>query len=147
MQVHCRMTSPGARQPTYATDGSAAFDIYASEDVLVWESDSPATLVPTGLVFAVPPGHAMLLFPRSGSAVKCGLRLATGVSVIDPDYRGELFVPMVSDHPIERGVLVKAGDRIAQGMVVPSPRIVLNVTDSLPETARGTGGFGSTGVA
>ena len=114
MNINCTV-QPHAILPTYATDGSAALDVYASEDVLVWGSDQPATLVPTGVTFAIPPGHAMLVFPRSGHAVKRGLRLATGTSVIDPDYRGELFIPLVSDHPLERGVLVKAGDRTRLG--------------------------------
>lgn len=146
MNINCTV-QPHAILPTYATDGSAALDVYASEDVLVWGSDQPATLVPTGVTFAIPPGHAMLVFPRSGHAVKRGLRLATGASVIDPDYRGELFIPLVSDHPLEQAVLVKAGDRIAQVLIVPAPRIVLGVVNELPATARGAGGFGSTGAA
>lgn len=136
--------TPDATLPTYGTAGAAAFDLYASEDVLVWESDQPATLVPTGLRVAVPEGWVLLLFARSGHACKRGLRLATGTSVIDPDYRGEVRVPLVSDHPIDRGVLVRKGDRIAQAMLVHAPRVVLEVVDALPDTERGAGGFGST---
>lgn len=144
MNISCTV-QPHAILPTYATDGSAAFDIYAAEDVLVWESDQPATLVHTGVSMELPADRALLLLPRSGNASKRGLRLATGVSLVDPDFRGEILVPLVSDHPLERGVLVKAGDRIAQGLVVPYEKVTFNVVEKLSSTSRGVGGFGHTG--
>ena len=146
MRVQIAKLHIDAKLPTYATDGSGAFDLYAAEDILVWTAQEQASLVNTGLSFAVPAGHALLLFARSGNASKRGIRPANCVGVVDADYRGPVMVPLVSDHPLEDGMLVKAGDRIAQGMVVPAPRVVFDMVLFLPETARGAGGFGSTGA-
>ena len=147
MLIPIQMLHEGARAPTYATDGSGAFDLYACEDVLVWTSGEPATLVNTGLAVAVPEDHVMLIFARSGLASTRGLRPANCTGVLDSDYRGAVKVPLVSDHPLESGVLVKAGDRIAQAMIVPAPRVTFDAVLFLSPTERGAGGFGSTGVA
>lgn len=142
--MNIKFLHPGARQPTYGTDGAGAFDLYAAEDAIVW--DGEAVKVDTGLAFEVPAGQVMLVFPRSGLAVTHGIRLANAVAVIDSDYRGSVQVPLVSDQPTESGYVICAGDRIAQAMLVASERITFNIVDTLSATARGEGSFGSTGT-
>lgn len=134
---------PIAVQPAYATDGSACIDLSATR----------AGVVPVGgrrnfgcgLAFEVPAGHVMLVFSRSGHGFNNGVRLPCGVGVIDSDYRGEVSVGLHNDGDVPFEVNV--GDRIAQAMIVPIPRIELIEVDVLSSTARGTGGFGSTGTS
>jgi dUTP pyrophosphatase len=133
-----------ARMPTYGTDGAACFDLYAADQAVV-HSDGPATLVRTGLAVAIPDGGCMLIFPRSGLAARFAVRLANCVAVIDSDYRGEILVPLTCDTESETGYYVAPGDRIAQAMLVPVERVVFDEVLALPESKRGTGGFGSTG--
>lgn len=135
--------------PTYATDGSACFDIYAHlpDEAAFSTMAHPSVTVPTGLRVAVPEGHVMLIFSRSGHGFKSNTRLANCVGVIDSDYRGELMVKLTRD---DGGRLwVDHNDRIAQAMVIPVARQqIVEVEDEadLGETARGQGGFGSTGA-
>jgi dUTP pyrophosphatase len=103
------------------------------------------TLVPTGLVIGVPPGHFLGVFARSSTPLKRGLMVANGVGVIDPDYSGpsdEVLIQLlnVTDSP----VAVRRGDRLAQGIVLPAPRVIWQEVTELREAARG--GFGSTGT-
>lgn len=136
MQVNVKRLDPAATLPTYATEGSACFDIAALEGGTV-----PAVFS-TGLAFEVPEGHVMLVFSRSGHGFKHDVRLANCVGVIDSDYRGELKVKLAADGaPMQ----VAPGDRIAQAMVMPVSRCTLVEVNELDETARGQGGFGSTG--
>ena len=136
-----------ARIPTYATDGAACFDLYA-------DTTEPITLhdtvnIGTGLAFEIPEGHAMLVYSRSGHGFHYGVRLANCVGVIDSDYRGEVRVQLSSDwrdSDYAAPLTIKPGDRIAQAMVVPVGRVQFTEVDELGTTARGTGGFGSTGV-
>lgn len=134
----------GARTPTYGTDGAACFDLYAADQAVV-HNDAPATMVRTGLRFAIPEGWGMLIFPRSGVSARFAVRLANCVAVIDSDYRGEVLVPLTCDINSESGYYVAPGDRIAQAMLVPIERIVFDEVQALTATRRGTGGFGSTG--
>ena len=136
--------------PTYATDGSACFDIYAhlpDNEAAFSTMAHPTVTVPTGLRVAVPEGHVMLIFSRSGHGFKSNTRLANCVGVIDSDYRGELMVKLTRD---DGGRLwVDHNDRIAQALVVPvSRQQIVEVEDEadLGETVRGQGGLGSTGA-
>ncbi|MGM9662703.1 MAG: dUTP diphosphatase [Oscillospiraceae bacterium] len=130
--------------PTYATSGSAALDLRACTEAPVVIPAGGRALVPTGLAIALPSAeYVALVFARSGLAVKQGLCLANGVGVIDSDYRGEVCVGLLNTGTEDYTVL--PGDRIAQLMVTPVARPALTVTDELPDTARGAGGFGSTG--
>jgi dUTP pyrophosphatase len=139
---------PDAIIPKYATYGAACFDLHAID----CRNDSPVlpyagTTFRTGLAFEVPSGHVMLVFSRSGHGFKHETRLANCVGVIDSDYRGELMVRLVREAGTEIDFLcVSPGDRIAQAMLVPIPRVALVEVKELSETERGTGGFGSTGV-
>jgi dUTP pyrophosphatase len=135
-----------AKIPTQATEGSACFDLYVDE----WEWESHGYTVHTGLSVAIPPGFVMLVFPRSGLSVKLGLSLCNGVGVIDSDYRGELLIKLNHAFPsVSPNEVLKAlqyGNRVAQIMMVELPGVQFMEVDTLAPTARGTGGFGSTGV-
>ena len=128
--------------PTYATDGSAGFDLYAIEDMIIKPGDN--VKVKTGLVIEVPFGYALMIYARSGIAAKTPLRLANGVGVIDSDYRGEIIVALYNDSMEDR--IVYNGDRIAQIVITPYLHIEPNEVTELSDTERGEGGFGSTGM-
>lgn len=135
------------RLPTYATDGSACFDIYAHLPGAAAFSTLGSGVIPTGLKAAVPEGYVMLIFSRSGHAFKANTRLANCVGVIDSDYRGELMVKLTRDDG--QTLWVDDGERIAQAMIVPAPRweiLEVPVESDLGSTERGQGGFGSTGI-
>lgn len=152
MKLKIKKLHPDAVVPKYATAGAACFDLHALE--CGWAGKSrPSTVYPgaiisgaatfrTGLSFEVPDGHAMLIFSRSGHGFKNDVRLSNCVGVIDSDYRGEVQVRLRSDDtPME----VKAGDRIAQAIIIPFPQVEFEEVEDLSDTERGTGGFGSTG--
>jgi len=142
MQVKIKKLHPDAIIPQYQTTGAACFDIHSLDDGYIIEK--PKTFR-TGLSFEIPHGYVMLVFSRSGHGFKQGIRLANCVGVIDSDYRGDLFVKLTPDEP---GVYltVNHGDRIAQAMILPIPLVQLVESDDLSDTARGAGGFGSTGA-
>lgn len=98
----------------------------------------------TGLAFEVPEDHVMLIFSRSGHGFKNDVRLSNCVGVIDSDYRGELKVKLTCDK-IGWGLEVNAGDRVAQGMIIPVAKVSFEEVSELSETVRGTKGFGSSG--
>jgi dUTP pyrophosphatase len=112
-------------------------------DAAVEIGPGETAVVMTGLAFEFPEGHAGLVCARSGLATKKGLAPANKVGVIDSDYRGELMVALLNHGPETQTVL--PGDRIAQLVVVPVVLCDFQLTDSLGDTARGDGGFGSTG--
>lgn len=150
MEIKVKKLRPDAWLPTYATDGSGCFDIYALDAEGTWEvSDpllgQPATFL-TGLSFEIPQGYVMLVFSRSGHAFKNDVRLANCVGVIDSDYRGELKIKLAHDGGEFRDeLLVKRYDRIAQAMIIPIPKVFFTEVEDLSKTDRGNGGFGSTG--
>ena len=136
--------SDDAITPTYATDGSAAFDLYATNNLPMYVGEARPVTFRTGIAVAIPNDHVLLVFSRSGHGFKSGVRLANCVGVIDPDYRGSIDVKLTADDG--GGIMVHAGDRIAQAMLFAAPRLELIEVDSLPSTERGQGGFGSTGA-
>jgi len=133
--------------PERKSAGAACADLVAKLNGLNTQIIKPGEtiLIPTGLSIAIPHGKVGLLFIRSGLSIKTALTLANGVGVIDSDYRGEILVPIRNTHPSKR-YTINNGDRIAQLMIVDffTPSFVH--TKTLSETARNTGGFGSTGV-
>jgi len=143
MNIKVKPLSALARLPEYATAGSACFDIAAIDDNIDIGPGSSAALR-TGLSFEIPPGHVMMVYSRSGHGFKNGVRLANSVGVIDSDYRGELMVRLHNDG--NRVFSINRGDRIAQAMIVPVAQVAFEHTQELTDTARGVGGFGSTGV-
>lgn len=140
--VRVKKLDPEAQLPTYATADAACFDIRTTHQGRIVAEGS--CLFSTGLAFEIPEKHVMLVFSRSGHGFNSGLRLANCVGVIDADYRGELMVKLQSD--VYVGSFIAAGDRIAQGLVLPIEQAEFLLVDELGETERGEGGFGSTGA-
>lgn len=131
-----------AQLPTYGTDGAACFDLYAMHCGKA--TNTMPVIVRTGLAFDIPEGWVLKVYSRSGHGFKHSVRLANAVGVIDSDYVGEVMVKLTCDDPFGEFSFAK-GDRIAQAMLEPAPRVNLVEVDALSETARGAGGFGSTG--
>jgi dUTP pyrophosphatase len=131
--------------PAYATEGAAAFDLLAAVVEPITLAPGKRALVPTGLAFAIPAGFEGQVRPRSGLAAKNGVTVLNAPGTIDADYRGEVQVILINhgDQPFT----VERGMRIAQFLLAPVTRAALTPVDSLDETARGAGGFGSTGLA
>ena len=130
--------------PAYATDGAAGMDVVAAvQDDLVLAPGARFAL-PTGLAMAVPAGHEVQVRPRSGLALRHGVTVANAPGTIDSDYRGELMVLLVNlgdaDFTVSRGM------RVAQLLLAPVTRAVPRLVESLDDTVRGSGGFGSTGL-
>lgn len=127
--------------PEYATGAAAGFDLRAAGDHVLEPGER--TLIGTGFAIALPPGCEGQIRPRSGLAARHGITVLNAPGTVDADYRGEVKVLLINlgEEPVE----ITAGDRIAQLVVAPVSRLELVEVESLPETARGTGGFGSTG--
>lgn len=151
LTVKFKKLHPDAVIPRYATPGSSGFDLVAIEDVDLKPGETK--LVKTGLAVAVPPGYELQVRPRSGISLKTPLMVANSPGTVDSDYRGEVCVimknvsgyktvGMTTEYTIHN---VKKGDRIAQGVVQAVEQVNIEVVDSLDETERGSGGFGSTG--
>lgn len=135
---------PRAQLPAYQTAGAAAMDLAALLDGPVTIAPRQLVSIPTGIAIALPgPEWVALVFARSGLGIKHGISPANCVGVIDSDYRGELKVGLTnfSDQPYT----IQPGDRIAQLMVLPVAQAAVEECGQLPATARGEGGFGSTG--
>lgn len=130
--------------PFYATPGSAAMDLHACLDEAVVIPAGGRSMIPTGLAIALPDaGYVALVYARSGLAIKHGIAPANCVGVIDSDYRGEILVGL--QNASDSDYTVQPGDRIAQLMIAPVIQAEISMVDELDDTARGAGGFGSTG--
>jgi dUTP pyrophosphatase len=131
----------GLDLPQYATDGAAGMDVVSAEDVTIIPGGRHA--VATGLALAIPHGFEIQVRPRSGLALKHGITVPNTPGTIDSDYRGELKVILINlgADPFE----VRRGDRVAQLVLAPVTRAAWLAVEELDETARGEGGFGSTG--
>lgn len=140
--VTVRRLDPGLPLPEYAHPGDAGADLCTSVDVVL-EPGERAT-VPTGLAIALPEGYAAFVHPRSGLAARCGVTLVNAPGTVDAGYRGEIRVTLLNTDR-EASVKLTRGDRIAQLVIQRVERAMFVEADSLPESARGTGGFGSTG--
>ena len=134
----------GLPLPCYATEGAAGMDLLAAVMSSVVIPPGGRMLVPTGLRIAIPAGYELQVWPRSGLALKNGVVLPNSPGTIDEDYRGEVGVIVLNagDAPFT----VERGMRIAQAVVAPVLRAAWREVAELPETARGSGGFGSTGT-
>ena len=143
MVIQLKKLKENALLPTRGSEHAAGYDLYAclEEDVLI--TPGHTVKIGTGLAVAVPEGFFGAVFARSGLASKEGLRPANCVGVCDSDYRGEYIIALHNDSGMER--TVRHGDRIAQLVILPFLPAEFEECDSLPETARGAGGFGSTG--
>lgn len=132
----------GLPVPAYATEHAAGMDVVSAEDVILAPGGRHA--VATGFAMAIPAGYEVQVRPRSGLALKHGISLPNTPGTIDADYRGELKIIMINlgSEPFE----IIRGDRIAQLVAAAVQPAIFAEVDSLDETARGAGGFGSTGV-
>lgn len=132
----------GLPLPTYAHDGDAGADLYAREPVVL--EPGQRQLVPTGVAIALPEGHVGLVHPRSGLAAKLGLSIVNAPGTVDAGYRGEIKVCLINLDP-RTPIRLERGDRIAQLVIQRVERAEFVEMAELEETARGTGGHGSTG--
>ena len=148
MELKVKKLHPDAKLPTYGSKGAACFDLYALDDGSPLYGGLPIQFIEdftfrTGLSFEIPDGYVMHIYSRSGHGFKHGVRLANSVGVIDSDYVGEVMVCLANDSD---GLFeVKAGDRIAQAMLVPVNQVSFTEVQELKDTERGASGFGSTG--
>ncbi|WP_295202565.1 dUTP diphosphatase [Sediminibacterium sp.] len=129
--------------PVYATVGSSGVDIRAHLEQAITIKPSERMLVPTGIFLEIPLGYEIQIRPRSGLAIKQGITCLNTPGTIDADYRGEVKVILINLSSEEQ--TIQPGDRIAQMVLQKVERIEWEATDTLDETERGTGGFGSTG--
>ena len=142
--VKIKKLYPGAQLPRYGTEFSAGADLCACLEKPVTLQPNETRMISIGISVELPAGYAGLIFARSGLASKQGLAPANKVGVVDSDYRGEWFVPL-HNHSSEPRV-IEPGERIAQLIITPYLTAKFIESDTLSETVRGTGGFGSTGV-
>lgn len=135
----------GLPLPGYMSEHAAGADLYAAVTEQLTLLPGARALVPTGFSIAIPPGYEGQVRPRSGLAIRLGVTCLNAPGTIDADYRGEVQVVLANlgTEP----VVIRRGDRIAQLIVAPVARATFDVVDELPPSARGDGGFGSTGVS
>ena len=147
MKVRIKKLNPHAVTPKYATEGSAGFDLVAVEDVKI--EPGHTSLVKTGLSVEIPKGYELQVRPRSGNSLKTKMRVANSPGTVDSDFRGEVCVivdNLAAYFPPNGGTLeIKKGDKIAQGVICPIIQAEFEEVEDLSSTARGSGGFGSTG--
>ncbi len=128
--------------PRYAHDGDAGLDLHAAADHTI--APGERELIGTGVAVAIPEGHAGFVQPRSGLALRSGLSFVNTPGLIDSHYRGEIKLVAINLDPKDP-IFIRRGDRVAQLVVQPVTRVSPVVVDTLPDTTRGEGGFGSTG--
>ncbi|MGN0161250.1 MAG: dUTP diphosphatase [Lachnospiraceae bacterium] len=141
--VRIKKLNEKATIPTYGTEFSAGADLYACADEAITIAPGETKLIKTGIAMEIPAGYAGLIYARSGLATKKGLAPANKVGVVDADYRGEVMVALHNHSLAEASV--EPGERIAQMVIAPFLAANFILSDELDDTARGTGGFGSTG--
>jgi len=144
---------PDAREPTRATFGAAAYDLYAATDGAFISESHTRTIIPVGFGIELPPNYVGLVCSRSGLAADRGWFVLNAPGVIDSDYRGEIKVILsylpsnVAWPDVADTKLIRAGDRVAQLLIMPVANIGVEIASTFSgETDRGAGGFGSTGV-
>lgn len=141
MNVSFQRLDPELPSPSQAHAGDAGWDLVAATPVRMEPGER--TAVPTGLAVAIPQGHAGLVLPRSGHAARHGVGVVNGPGLIDSGYRGEITVLLIN-HGSEP-VQFERGERIAQLVIVAVPTVIWDEVSALDHTARGQGGFGSSG--
>src|SRR4051794_34501077 len=142
MELNVRLLVPGAQLPTRAHDGDAGLDLRASEPATIGAGERAA--VGTGIAVEIPAGHAGLVLPRSGLALRHGIALVNAPGLIDAGYRGELRVLLLNTDR-DSAFEIEIGDRIAQLVIVPHASPQLVEVEQLGDSVRGAGGFGSSG--
>ena len=143
MEVRIKKLDPRAKLPQYGSAAAAGADLYALLDAPLTLQPGETALLPTGLSAEIPEGYVGLIFARSSMGIKRGLAPANKVGVIDADYRGEIKVGLYNHSAGPQ--TVEPFERVAQFMIVPFLRAEFTESETLSDTARGEGGFGSTG--
>lgn len=143
VQLEVLRLDPTVELPNYAYAGDAGLDLRSAEDVTL--APLERRLVSTGLAVAIPEGYAGFVQPRSGLALKEGLSMANTPGLVDSHYRGELKICALNLDP-NRDLFIAKGERIAQLVIQAVPNVEVVEVDTLDETERGQGGFGSSGV-
>ena len=133
----------GLPLPRYATDGAAGCDLHAAVGEPLSLAPGERAAVPTGLVLAIPDGFEGQVRARSGNALRHGIACVNAPGTIDSDYRGEVMVPLINHG--KSTFIVERGMRIAQMLILPVPKVEIEVVENLDETKRGKRGFGHTG--
>ena len=141
--IPVKILREGASLPTYGTELAAGADLYACLEAPVTIAPGATAFVTTGIALEVPVGCAGLVYARSGIACKRGLAPANKVGVVDSDYRGEIMVALHNHGDVAQ--TIEHGERIAQFIITPVLTPAYEVVEELSDTARNTGGFGSTG--
>lgn len=144
VQVRCLPHGTDMVLPAYASVGSAGLDLMAAIDGELELAPGERRLIPCGFCMALPDGYEAQVRPRSGLALKHGLTLLNSPGTVDSDYRGEIRVLLINHSEVSFTLM--RGMRIAQLVVSPVARVCLTEAESLPESKRGAGGFGSTGL-
>ena len=142
VQVLVTRLDPGVPLPAYAQPGDAGADLRSAIDITL--APGERAMVPTGIAIALPDGHAAFVHPRSGLAIKHGLSMVNTPGTIDAGYRGEISVLLIN-HDRRDPIDIKRGDRIAQLVVQKVEHAAFVEAAELPDSSRGSGGFGSTG--
>lgn len=144
MQISIQLLNDLAKIPTRGSEYAAGYDLYAATDYIIDIAPHSTVKIGTGVAMELPEGTFGAIFARSGLATKKGLRPANCVGVCDSDYRGEYIVPLHND--TDEMMSVEPGERIAQLIVMNFNPIEFNVVNSLSDTERGDGSFGSSGT-
>ena len=143
MRIPIKILNPAATPPAHAYgDGDAGVDLTSVLDITV--STGERMLVPTGIAVAIPRGFGGFVQPRSGLAAKHGITLTNSPGLIDSNYRGEIIV--ILQNTGQDDFIIRVGDRIAQLVIMPVEHAEFEAVEVLPESERGEGGFGSSGV-
>lgn len=145
VSIRCLPHFDGLALPAYETALSAGMDLRCAMDADVVLGPGERRAIPTGLCIALPAGYEAQVRPRSGLALRQGIGLINAPGTIDADYRGEILIPLIN-HSSEPVTLTR-GMRVAQLVVAPVSRVAWRQVDTLPDTSRGDGGFGHTGVS
>lgn len=143
MKINIKKLNKNAVIPTYGSPFAAGADLYACIEAEETIESGETKLIKTGIAMELPVGYAGFIYARSGLASKRGLAPANKVGVVDCDYRGEIMVALHNHSAVAQSVM--PGERIAQLVIAPYITAEFNETDTLSDTVRGEGGFGSTG--
>ena len=143
-KVAVKKLRPGAVMPKFGSKEAAGADLYACLEESVSIAPGQTVFIPTGLAMALPRGYVGLVYARSGLACKQDLAPANKVGVIDSDYRGEIKVGVINQ--IGEVYTIEPGERVAQMVILPVSMMPVEEVETLGETDRGAGGFGSTGT-
>lgn len=142
LEIAVQQLDPDLPLPSYAHPGDAGADLLTTVDVSL--APGERALVPTGIAIALPEGYVALVHPRSGLAARHGLSIVNTPGTVDSGYRGEIKVLLINHDPVEP-ITLRRGDRVAQLVVQRYERAAFVPVTSLPESVRGSGGYGSTG--